>query len=571
MFKNTITTTQSYLMSKKEKKDLSKKLNLVYDIDAITYIINKFHELYIFKTNLKKRIITYQGDPIFFEMDNDLFYPTVYLLNYFPNLMKKICIIYDETDNYLENGADLMLKGVLNREQIKKDNFRLNDIFSVIIVSGIVTSLGETVVSGTTMNIQNPSGKFLRIIHRFNDQLWNFGTKKIPKPIEIQTNNTYINNYDNTDNIVKEDELENKIDQELIISEISEEKKEIEEDVKEEIISYSKEDIDKNIDIVFLTTIKLIIKPDMLPLDPGKLYKDYLKPVAEELDLNIDFKLSSYKKLSNYMKYLHKEKSIINYGKPKNIQNEFILSINWYNSFFSEFKPTINKIKNLQSENKKTEERENILLQNNEKIEITQLFKPNQNIKNIFEKTDPYFSNRDFYLLKECQEVLVNYLKNNDLFIKGTNDITMNDDLSKSLIRKNEDKFQTCRFDEILKRWKSNLNEKDLITKTNNGEVSEILSKGKEIKVKIYGKKVNNKNATIVEGLENFINVKEAIKTFSKHFACSVTMKDFKELKNIIFIQGYWVNELQDILLNEIKLNKNFIVIDDKLKLKNRK
>jgi hypothetical protein len=55
----------------------------------------------------------------------------------FPDLIKNISFIYDETDSFLENGADLMLKGVLNKEDIKKNrNFKLNELFSVATVSG---------------------------------------------------------------------------------------------------------------------------------------------------------------------------------------------------------------------------------------------------------------------------------------------------------------------------------------------------------------------------------------------------------------------------------------------------
>ena len=55
----------------------------------------------------------------------------------FPQLIRYKAIIFDETDSYLDNGADLMLKGVVNREIIKKEiNFRLNDIFIVETTSG---------------------------------------------------------------------------------------------------------------------------------------------------------------------------------------------------------------------------------------------------------------------------------------------------------------------------------------------------------------------------------------------------------------------------------------------------
>ena len=86
----------------------------------------------------KKRIIFCDGNPLFYEYDIDLFYPTIYILNSFPNLLgNRICLIYDETNSFLNKGADLMLNGIINREEIKKSiRFKLNDVFIVQTVSG---------------------------------------------------------------------------------------------------------------------------------------------------------------------------------------------------------------------------------------------------------------------------------------------------------------------------------------------------------------------------------------------------------------------------------------------------
>lgn len=138
--KNELTLTQSYILSKKEKKDFTKLLKPLYDYEAVEYIFNSFEKIQISKISLensKKRIMSYEGNPIFFEYSNDTFYPTVYLLNMFPDLMNKKAFIYEETDSYLANGADLMLKGVLNRDEIKKKGmFKLGDPFYVQTLTG---------------------------------------------------------------------------------------------------------------------------------------------------------------------------------------------------------------------------------------------------------------------------------------------------------------------------------------------------------------------------------------------------------------------------------------------------
>lgn len=139
MFKNEISLTQSYIISKQEKKEIAKLLKKTYNGKHVDFIFKNFQNLSFHKiSGNKKKILFYDNNPIFFEYDHDVFYPTVYLLNMLPNFMtQKKCYIYDETDTYLANGADLMLKGIINREEIKKNlKFRLNDIFCVEKLSG---------------------------------------------------------------------------------------------------------------------------------------------------------------------------------------------------------------------------------------------------------------------------------------------------------------------------------------------------------------------------------------------------------------------------------------------------
>ncbi len=138
--KNEIIPTQLYILSKKDKKDFMKLFKSQYNQEIVEFIFNTFDKIQISKISLensKKRIMCYENNPIFFEYTNDLFYPTVYLLNMFPDIMTKKAIIYEETDSYLANGADLMLKGVLNREEIKnKGSFKLGDAFYVQTITG---------------------------------------------------------------------------------------------------------------------------------------------------------------------------------------------------------------------------------------------------------------------------------------------------------------------------------------------------------------------------------------------------------------------------------------------------
>ena len=137
MFKKEFNVTQSYTLSNKEKKDIIKKLKTIDNGFFIDYIQSNFSPMTIDKTSLNKmRILKFENNPLFFEYLENQFLPTVYLLNMFPMLMKRVCLIYEDTDSFLENGADLMLKGVLNRVELKKTNFHLNEVFAVQTTNG---------------------------------------------------------------------------------------------------------------------------------------------------------------------------------------------------------------------------------------------------------------------------------------------------------------------------------------------------------------------------------------------------------------------------------------------------
>ena len=97
-----------------------------------------------------------------------------------------------------------------------------------------------------------------------------------------------------------------------------------------------------------------------------------------------------------------------------------------------------------------------------------------------------------------------------------------------------------------------------------------VIVKAKNLTIKIIAKKIRNKN---VSGLENYIdNINTICKSLAKHFATSVTVKDeISGLKNAIFIQGHWVDELVEKLIEEFKINKRIIKVEDRLKTKKKK
>ena len=610
MFKNEIIFTQSHPLSKKEKKEIFKSLKNIFKEEYINIMISTFKDLSIHKGNIynKKRNVIFEGsNPILFEYDKELYFPTIYLLQLFnagigENIIPNCAIIYDATVEFIINGADLMLNGVINRENIKNSDkyFKLGDLFYIQTNTGNICGIGTALIDKKIMDITQ-GGKFLKVLHKLEDSLYNLGIKKELKslieskkienenikyevnekeekkevdeikPEDNNNNNHIILNNDN-DNTKSNNNEEEDIEKE---EEKEESKSEDEKVEKIEENNITKEEIDENLDIIFLTLCKLHLQNEKFPMDPGKLYHDFMKPLSEEIHKNINIKLSSYKKVNEYFKYLSKEKNLITFSKAKGQNNDYITKINFDNDIIKDFKPRISKIKFL-SKNKLKENKkeENILLKTEKKIEIKTLYKPNQKLHPLFYKYIKNFEPNKHYDLKICKDVLISYLKEKNLFTKEANKIKI-DDYLKEILKIREDKFYEFGKDydiaEILEYFQRQLKSKSCIVKISpDGEIEEEIINS-NVSIRIISKKFNNKNVTLISGLDYFVDLKEATKSLSKHFATSVTIKDeIDGLKNAVFIQGHWVDELVLKLVSEFKINKNNIKVEDRIK-KNKK
>jgi len=471
MFKNEINFTQSHPLSKKEKKEIFKSLKNIFKEEYLNIMSNSFKDLTIHKGNIqnKKRNVIFEGsNPILFEYDKEVYYPTVYLLQLFnagigENIIENFALIYDATVEYIINGADLMLKGVINRENIKNNDklFKLGDLFYIQTVTGYICGVGTSLIDKKLMNLDT-GGKFLRVLHKIDDSLYNLGDKKELKPLIEQKKIEFEDKKENIEEIKNEINEENKKEGEKkennLINEINdniediklesnekgeeeEEEKENAEEQQEQEEKVSKEEIDENLDIIFLTLCKLHLQNEKFPMDPGKLYHDFMKPLSIEMHKNINIKFSSYKKVNDYFKYLSKEKNLVSFSKAKGQNNFYISKINYENDIIKDFKPRISKIKFLsKNKNQENKQAENILLSSEKKIEIKTLYKPNQKLHPLFSKYIKDFEPNKHYDLKVCKNVLVSYIKEKNLFSNEVNKVKV-DDYLKEILKIKEDKF----------------------------------------------------------------------------------------------------------------------------------
>jgi hypothetical protein len=87
------------------------------------------------------------------------------------------------------------------------------------------------------------------------------------------------------------------------------------------------------------------------------------------------------------------------------MQNEFILSVNWQADKIKNFAPPVKKAKFLTNKPAvKDDDRENVILNKDEKIELMQMFKPNGVIADIFKKYEKGYE-RYFNVFINCSIV----------------------------------------------------------------------------------------------------------------------------------------------------------------------
>ncbi|RCN43181.1 hypothetical protein ANCCAN_10826 [Ancylostoma caninum] len=140
------------------------------------------------------KIITFNGttlnlyivdkEPMFFDFDAaGVLFPTLYFTWIAPTVFPML-VVHEEVLHYLENGADLMLQGVIRREMIPLYEFNRGDAVTISVLTGGKImgpmAVGITLMSAQEMIANKFEGKGVQILHIFRDLLWEFGSRSAP-------------------------------------------------------------------------------------------------------------------------------------------------------------------------------------------------------------------------------------------------------------------------------------------------------------------------------------------------------------------------------------------------------
>uniref|UniRef100_A0A914DS19 SUI1 domain-containing protein n=2 Tax=Acrobeloides nanus TaxID=290746 RepID=A0A914DS19_9BILA len=293
------------------------------------------------------RVVNFQGisvnvylfdkEPFLFEIDHDsTIFPTVYMLWKFPRLFPTI-FIGEQVMSFLENGADLMLPGVILWEEIPFPSFKKGAAVSIATISnGRICgplAVGRALLSSDSILASGMKGRGVEILHLFKDQLWESGsqiqpplysldefTLKIPvsdenidvPPAEPQAIDEEPTGFEMVDLIESCQETVESLEPENLI------KNELDAQHMEELLTQT-----------FFSALKYkVLDDNHFPYDTGNFYANFILkslPPNEKIDL----KKTRFKKFNNFIREINEDKNgwVVKISSKKGI--DLIQEVNW--------------------------------------------------------------------------------------------------------------------------------------------------------------------------------------------------------------------------------------------------
>lgn len=195
MFKKHYKITTQSILSSKDRKKLFSELQKQFDKESIVQLNKLSPEMYVQKVE-KSKIVIYRNalNPLFVApISNENIFPTIYALDLFPNLVKQVFYISDDVLYFIENGANLMWKGVINFYQLQ--HFNSDELVSIRLISGKTVAIGTIPLGKELIEKMNKiEGIAAVILHFMNDALFKSGNQNLNQYFEISNQKIYSDN-----------------------------------------------------------------------------------------------------------------------------------------------------------------------------------------------------------------------------------------------------------------------------------------------------------------------------------------------------------------------------------------
>ncbi|GMS83452.1 hypothetical protein PENTCL1PPCAC_5627, partial [Pristionchus entomophagus] len=294
---------------------------------------------------------TFEKVPLFFEFTEDksrTLFPTVYA-TWLSQEAWPILLVHRNVFTYLENGADLMLPGVICNEQFGLPEFSAGAPIVICTIQGDTitgpVAVGKAVMSSSEMRACGMKGRGVQMLHLDKDLLWELGDRKPAPSFSVADVIQSMSSEEKT-------EMEGNLEEAVGDLEIEEKKEEGEE--KQEETEEGGDDGEEKVDEdtpeelllrCFLAGLKhRMTKSAPLPFDVGQFYARCLLPCVPA-NRRLDMKKTKYKKFATFLDEVNKMESasiVKIQGKGKG--NDVIAAVTWDHPLLKSFQLTDERI-----------------------------------------------------------------------------------------------------------------------------------------------------------------------------------------------------------------------------------
>ncbi|CAI2346089.1 unnamed protein product [Caenorhabditis sp. 36 PRJEB53466] len=466
-------------------------------------------------------------------------YPTIYYLWNNPKAFPVI-ICHDPVFGYLENGADLMLPGVIRSANFRFPSFQKGVPLAIAFysseketVSG-PSAVGVSLMSSEDMFACGFKGKGVQVLHVFRDQLWEFGPKGLPPVLSLEEWSE-IGEEPSGDILLEEEEEEgSSADKD---QEPEEEQKK--EDTDEDEITETMEHL---LTRCFLAGLKHRFTRGLLPIDVGQFYTQCVLACVPD-GRRLDMKKTSYKKFGTFLQEINKETDewIIRTAASKDKKGaDVVTEVNFSNRMFRDFQVSDERIVDEAPDVKRKFESPS----------IAECFSITEPVSALFRN----HNKGDIVTLKETREILTKYINDNKL--NAAKSVRLDPLLSKITHLQGE----TADWVDIMSQIHMRMTATWYIRWPDGREVVRKVTCPK-IEFKIENR-AGNKKVTLINGLALFgIDIRAICHHIQTGVATSVTSQwgvPGVEGPQVL-VQGNQIHFVSDLLIKSYKIDKKFM------------
>ncbi|XP_077981383.1 eukaryotic translation initiation factor 2D-like [Glandiceps talaboti] len=579
---------------RKVRADIGNQFPGLSDDDLRRIIPNK-EEMTIMKlyTHAGDNVIVYclHKNPVFFEVEKKL-YPTVYTVWTYQNLVP-LFTTWPPVFNNLAGGADLMLPGVVppaeGIPQVKKGNV------CAINLAGnqAAVAIGAAIMSTSDMFEAGMRGKGIRVVHTYQDQLWNLGEKIALPMIPMETQETRTTEKESVsesndsaptvedmsdEHRTQSENLEEigsnvtELTANMAAVDIEDTQTETAQDgedkggeesvecvgaiggVDEETEDDSRtptEQMDELLFSCFCHALKSNVKKTDLPLLTSKFFRSHILAVCPP-GKYIDVKKSSYKKLSKFLDEMKKKGFI----EMKELQK----GVDSVTAIHKEH-PVIRSFTIPEYSTESVPETETAPPSGEyHPPEILEYYSVNALTLPVFQFAG--YKKGAWLKQQEVRSIITEYIKINNLVDKSQ--VALDPVLTDALLKKGEYHISHLKWDELFQRCYKAMGNGYHITFPLQPAIRDTgVKKGKIPAINItVEQRTGNKKVTLVQNLETFgIEPKAFGHKVQVNVAASTSLTPVAGKTNSqqVLIQGNQINYIAQLLLDEFQIPRKYI------------